>query len=146
MGDKNTPNVGDAIERSLSYDQHMIRVYIADALLEERLALRRLLIDLNMEIVGEAADWQTTLATAPTTHLDMLLVDWALLPKNMGAQSLANLRTLCPYAIVIVLLSHVDARQQAALSAGADAFISKGELPDRVAENLRLAAASILIK
>lgn len=124
----------------------MIRVYIADALFEERLALRLLLIDLNMEIVGEAANWETTLADAPATHLDMLLVDWALLPKNMGAQSLAKLRTLCPHAIVIVLLSHVDARQQAALSAGADAFISKGELPDRVAESLQLAAASISTK
>jgi len=42
-----------------------------------------------------------------------------------------------------VLISHLDARQQAALSAGADAFISKGELPERVAESLRLVADSI---
>jgi DNA-binding NarL/FixJ family response regulator len=34
----------------------------------------------------------------------------------------------------------MDARQQAALSAGADAFISKGEMPDRVADRLRSAA------
>ncbi len=146
MGEDNTPILGDAVKGCLPYDQNMIRVYIADALLKERLALRLLLLDLNMEIVGEAADWQTTLADAPATHLDMLLVEWALLPKKMGAQSLAHLRTLCPNAIVVVLLSHVDARQQAALSAGADAFISKGELPDRVAESLRQAAASILMK
>jgi DNA-binding NarL/FixJ family response regulator len=42
--------------------------------------------------------------------------------------------------IVIVLISHLDARQQAARSAGADAFISKDEMPDRVAERLRAAA------
>jgi DNA-binding NarL/FixJ family response regulator len=54
-----------------------------------------------------------------------------------------KLRMLCPNAIVIVLLSHVDAREQAALSAGADSFISKGEMPERVAERLRLAAASV---
>ena len=49
----------------------------------------------------------------------------------------------CPAALVIILISHMDARQQAALSAGADAFISKGETPDRVAERLRSVAASL---
>ena len=121
----------------------MTRVYVADALLENRSALRLLLLDLKMEVVGEAADWLATLAKAPATRLDMLLVDWALLPINSGAQALMKLRMLCPNAIVIVLLSHVDARQQAALSAGADVFISKGEMPERVAERLRLAAASV---
>ena len=75
----------------------------------------------------------------------MLLVDWDLLPIDLGVQALAELRVACPAALVIVLISHLDARQQAALSAGADAFISKGETPERVAERLRLAAASILI-
>jgi hypothetical protein len=37
----------------------------------------------------------------------------------------------------------MDARRQAALSIGADVFISKGETPDRVAEHLRTAAASV---
>jgi DNA-binding NarL/FixJ family response regulator len=45
--------------------------------------------------------------------------------------------------MVIVLISHLDARQQAALSAGADAFISKGELPERIAIRLRDVAAGI---
>jgi DNA-binding NarL/FixJ family response regulator len=53
------------------------------------------------------------------------------------------LRAACPAAVVIVLISHLDARKQAALSAGADAFISKGETPDRVAVRLRAAAESI---
>ena len=123
----------------------MTRVYIADAKHEERSALRLLLLDLNMEVVGEAADWYTTLANAPTTGLDMLLVDWDLLPPELGVQALAELRLACPNAIVVVLISHLDARQQAALSAGADAFISKGETPERVAERLRLAAASISV-
>ena len=121
----------------------MTRVYVADALPEERSALRLLLLDLKMEVVGEAADWLTALANAPATRLDMLLVDWTLLPVNLGAQSLAKMRVICPNAIVIVLLSHADARQQAALFAGADVFISKGEMPERVAERLRLAAASV---
>jgi len=120
----------------------MTLVYLADAQPEERSALRLVLVDLNMEVVGEAADWPTTLAQAPATKLDMLLVDWDLLPIDLGVQSLMELRLACPNAIVVVLISHLDARHQAALSAGADAFISKGETPERVAERLLAAAAS----
>ena len=123
----------------------MTRVYVADAKPEERSALRLLLLDLEMEVVGEAADWSTTLANAPATSLDMLLVDWDLLPTNSPTAALDELRRACPAALVIVLISHLDARQQAALSAGADAFISKGETPDRVAERLRAVAASVRI-
>ena len=125
------------------YDVTMTCVYLADAQFEERTALRLVLVDLNMEVVGEAADWPTTLAQAPATKLDMLLVDWDLLPIDLGVQSLAELRLACPNAIVVVLISHLDARHQAALSAGADAFISKGETPERVAERLRAAAESV---
>ena len=121
----------------------MTRVYLADAQHEERSALRLVLTDLKMEVVGEAADWATTLAQAPSTRMDMMLVDWDLLPVDQGLQSLAVLRKACPSAIVVVLISHLDARHQAALSAGADAFISKGETPERVAERLRAAAESI---
>ena len=123
----------------------MTRVYVADARPEERSALRLLLLDLKMEVVGEAADWFTTLAQAPTSRTDMLLMDWDLLPEDSPNAALDELRKACPAALVIILISHLDARQQAALSAGADAFISKGETPERVAERLRIAAASVRI-
>jgi DNA-binding NarL/FixJ family response regulator len=124
------------------YDEIMTRVYLADAQSEERSALRLLLLDLKLEVVGESADWQTTLAQAPTSRSDMLLVDWDMLPNSPTA-ALGQLRKACPAALVIVLISHLDARHQAALSAGADAFISKGETPERVAERLRAVAASV---
>lgn len=104
-----------------------------------RAALRLLLLDLNMEVVGEAADWPATLALAPETRPDMLLVDWEFMAMDSG-NTLNQLRAACPVAVVIVLISQLDARRQAALSAGADAFISKGEMPDRVAQRLRAAA------
>jgi DNA-binding NarL/FixJ family response regulator len=122
----------------------MTRVFLADGLPDERAALRLLLLDLKMQVVGEAADWPTTFAQVPTTQLDMLLVDWDLLP-NGSVAALAALRMACPAAVVVVLISHLDARQQAALSAGADAFISKGETPDRVAARLRAAAESVRV-
>ncbi len=120
----------------------MTRVFLADAQIDERNALRLLLQDLKMEIVGEAADWPTTLTRAPATHLEMLVVDWNLLPIDLGMQSLAFLRQACPNAIVVVLISHLNSWQQAALSAGADAFISKNETPERVAERMQAAAAN----
>ena len=121
----------------------MTRVYIADTLTEERSALRLMLLDLDMEVVGEGTNWANTLAQAPVSHTDMLLVDWGLLPPASPSLALDELRRNCPAALVIVLISHLDARQQAALSSGADAFISKGETPERVAERLRSVAAGI---
>jgi DNA-binding NarL/FixJ family response regulator len=72
----------------------------------------------------------------------MLLIEWDLLPNSPTA-ALDELRRTCPGALVIVLISHLDARQQAALSAGADAFISRCETPDRVADHLRTIAGSV---
>jgi DNA-binding NarL/FixJ family response regulator len=120
----------------------MTRVYLANSKREERSALKLLLLDLEMEVVGEAADWSTTLTQAPGSHLDMLLVEWDLLPDGQRT-ALDELRKACLSALVIVLISHLDSRQQAALSVGADMFISKGEFPERVAELLRSAAARI---
>ena len=120
----------------------MTRVYLADARTDERSALRLLLLDLKMIVVGEAADWPTVLMQAPISRTDMLLVDWDLLPSAPNA-ALEELRKACPAALVIILISHLDARHQAAVSAGADAFISKGEMPERVAEHLRAVAAGI---
>jgi DNA-binding NarL/FixJ family response regulator len=121
----------------------MTRVYVADARPEERSALRLLLLDLNMEVVGEAADWFTTLVQAPISRVDMLLVDWDLLPNNAPNVALAGFRKACPSVLVVVLVSHLESLKQAALSLGADVFISKGETPERVSKHLRAAAASV---
>jgi CheY-like chemotaxis protein len=145
VGDANTPQVGGAGGERLVYHQFMTHVYLADAKLEERSALRLLLLDLKMEVVGEAADWPTTLAQMPILCPDILLVDWDLLSK-VPRVDFQEIRKACKGALVIVLLSRLEARQQAALSAGADAFISKGETPERVAEHLRAVVASVPIK
>jgi DNA-binding NarL/FixJ family response regulator len=119
----------------------MTRVYLADGQTVERSALRLMLQDIKMTVVGEAADWATALAEAPAAQPDMLLVDFSLIPGEPAA-ALAKVRLACPGAIVIILHSQLDARQQAELSAGADGLISKGLSPERVAEHLRGAARS----
>lgn len=120
----------------------MKRVYLADAHPDERQIFRIILKDLDMQVVGEADDWPTVLTQAPATDPDMLMVDWGLVASGSGAE-LTELRRACPAALVIVLVSPLEAREQAALSAGADAFISKGETSDRVVKRLRDAVASI---
>ena len=122
----------------------MIRVYIADAMPSERLALRLMLLDLNMEVAGEAEDWSITLAQTPTCHTDILMLEWNLLPA-IPSTALDELRKACPQALVIILIGSLADHQQAALSFGADVFISKGELPEGVAEHVRAAAAKIRI-
>lgn len=143
MAETNTPQRQDASGEFVLYDESMTRVYIADALPEERSALRLVVLDLHLEVIGEAADWTTTLAQAPGLRPDMLLIDWSMLPDGTQSAALALLREKCPGALVIVLISHLDAREQAAISSGADTFISKGETPERVAQRLQAVAASI---
>lgn len=113
----------------------MIRVYIASTKPEERSALRRMLMEQNMHVVGESSDWFTTLAKAPSTNFNLLLVDWDMLPMN-AATGLSEIRQACTYAIIVVLTSKKDVLKQVALSAGADAFVSKSEslnsLPDQL--------------
>jgi DNA-binding NarL/FixJ family response regulator len=159
LGETKLPRLTDVAGGVLLYDGFMKRVYLADAQTEERSALRLMLLDLDLQVVGEAADWPTALAQAPVTRPDIVVVDWDLVAHGSGAaytsalpgsegtsgQALAELRLACPTALVIVLISHLDARQQAALSAGADAFISKSEMPDRVAERLRAAAGRVAV-
>ena len=120
----------------------MIRVFLAEGQPATRSALRLLLLDLEMQVVGEADDWTAVLNEAALTQPDMIVVDWEMIPTD---SSLLILRATCPAAVVIVLVSQLDARQQAALSAGADSFISKDETPDRVAERLRDAVANIRV-
>ena len=105
--------------------------------------MRLLLLDLMMEVVGEAGDWPTALANAPATRLDMLVLDWELIPIDLREQTLSKLRMACSNAIVVVMISHLNIRQQAAISAGADAFISRGDTPELVSTHLRLAAARV---
>jgi DNA-binding NarL/FixJ family response regulator len=96
-----------------------------------------MLLDLNAQVVGESADWFTTLAKAPATDFNLLLIDWDILPMN-AATGLSEIRRACSYALIIVLTNQRDALKQEALAAEADAFISRSEIPNQLAERLRL--------
>jgi DNA-binding NarL/FixJ family response regulator len=96
-----------------------------------------------MEVVGEASDWFTTVVEVPVSHVDMLLLDWDLLPINSPAAALSGLRKTCPSALVVIFISQEDVQKQAALSVMADMFITKGETTKRMAERLEAVASNI---
>ena len=123
----------------------MIRVFIADPTLKERLALRLLCLVLDMQVIGEADDWHTTWTDAPRTNPNLIVMDWELLP-NAHAEAVAELRRACPLALVIILISSRSIRQQADLSLSADMLISKHEPAEQVLESLRLAASTVAAK
>ena len=113
-----------------------MRVLLADDQPNVRSALRLLLKqELGLSEVGEATDVSDLLSQVETNCPDLVLLDWELPgSKNMGL--LASLRTKCPQLFVIVLSGHPMARQ-AALSAGADDFVGKGNPPEVLLATLR---------
>ena len=56
MAEVNTPRPVDAAGEYSLYDENMTLVYLADAQTEERTALHLVLVDLLMEVEGEASD------------------------------------------------------------------------------------------
>jgi DNA-binding NarL/FixJ family response regulator len=96
-----------------------------------RLALRVLLEQTaGLTIVGEAANAQDLLAQTSAARPDLVLLDWAL-PGLHDNGTLRALRQICPDTSVIVLSGRPEA-QKPALAAGASAFVSKVEPPERL--------------
>jgi DNA-binding NarL/FixJ family response regulator len=108
-----------------------MRVLLADDQMKVRSALRLLLEqEPGLSVVGEAAEAEDLLAQVRTEYPDLVLLDWEL-PDQGGAATLAGLRAARPGPMVIALSGRPEARR-AALAAGADAFVSKGDPPERL--------------
>jgi two-component system response regulator DesR len=108
-----------------------IHILLADNRSKVRFALRALLRQHpDLSIAGEASDAQALVAGVEANSPDLVLLDWEL--QGMAtAVLIAALRTACPGLRVIVLSGRPEARQ-AALAAGADAFVSKIDPPDKL--------------
>ena len=108
-----------------------VRITLADERSKVRFALRALLQrQTDMEVVGEAANAQELIALAEIGSPDIILVDCEL-PGSELSDLLNTLRGMCPDAMIIALSGRVDARQRAQ-KAGVDAFVSKGDPPERL--------------
>jgi DNA-binding NarL/FixJ family response regulator len=108
-----------------------MRVLLADDQAKVRSALRLLLMhEPEVEIIGEAVDSTGLLDWVKVVCPDLILLDWEL-PGLPSVALLPLLHDFCPRLQVIALSGRPEARQ-AALNAGADAFASKGDPPERL--------------
>lgn len=108
-----------------------MRIILAENRRKVRFALRALLEQQpELNVVGEAVDAQNLLAQVAETCPDVILLDWEL-PGMAADDLLSALRRKCPDVSVVALSGRVSARG-AALAAGADAFVSKGDPPERL--------------
>jgi len=108
-----------------------MRILLADDQPRVRFALRVLLEQQpGFEVVGKAADAEDLLAQAQATYPDLVLLGWEL-PGLAATDSLSALRGICAHLVVIALSGRPEARR-AALAAGADAFVSKADPPERL--------------
>ncbi len=113
----------------------MLRILIADDQYDVRSALRLLLEhEGKMRVIGEVAEMQGLVELAPATCPDLLLLDWEL--PGSGMSTIPLLRSHCPQLQVIVLSGRPEMREQA-LRAGADAFVCKGDSPEKLVTSLR---------
>ncbi len=108
-----------------------MRILLADHRSKIRFALRTLLEQQpGVEIVGEAVDAGELLTLAETVAPDLVLLDWKLWDL-VAVDLLPALRKVCPGVTVIALSGRPEERR-AALDAGADAFVSKIDPPERL--------------
>jgi DNA-binding NarL/FixJ family response regulator len=108
-----------------------MRILLADDESNVRYGLRVLLEEQSeLEVMGEAANALDLLAQVETACPDLVLLSWEL-PGLTGTDLLPTLRRACDELHVLVLSGRPEARQ-ASLDAGANAFVSKVESPERL--------------
>ena len=113
-----------------------LHVLIADDQSPVRSALRLLLIqEPGATTIDEACDLDEICSLGQELQPDLVLLDWEL-PNRGGCAALAQMRAIWPCATVIALSGLPEARQ-AALAAGADAFVSKGDPPEQLMKTVR---------
>jgi DNA-binding NarL/FixJ family response regulator len=113
-----------------------MRILIADDQPKVRLGLRLLLEQEEWtNVVGEAAGTQSLLAQVAAARPDLVLLDWSL-QGSERPDLLSALRSRSPELAVVVLSGRPEAEQDA-LAAGADAFVSKADPPERLLAAIR---------
>lgn len=108
-----------------------MRILLADPQPKVLYALRVLLErQPGIEVAGQATDAESVLKQAQVVHPDVLLLGWEM-PGREERNLIASLRECCA-KIAIIALSGRSGVGQAALRAGADAFVSKGDPPEQL--------------
>lgn len=113
-----------------------MRILIADDQADVRSALGLLLMQQpDLEVVAEATDAVSVLLAVEKHLPALILLDWEL-PGAPTSNLVRVLRSQWPQLRVIALSSLPEARS-AAVNAGIDAFVDKGDPPDVLLAALR---------
>lgn len=121
-----------------------VRVVVADDQATVRDGLVALLSLLpGIEVVGEASDGQSALATIATHNPDVVLMD-VRMPGLNGISATQCLAQTQPGTAVVVLTNHADDQTMlAALGAGARGFLTKNASRNEIAQAIHAAAAGL---
>lgn len=120
-------------------------ILVADDRPKVRSALRLLLEqEPGLKVVAEASEAEGLFGQVLELEPDLVLLDWEL-PDSVGccperglcASYVTALRSLYPSLGIVVMSGRPEARS-AALAAGADAFASKGDPPERFMKTLHV--------
>ena len=118
-----------------------VRVLVADDHPVFRSGLRLLLEDLDVEVVGEAADGEAAVELAVAERPDVVLMDLQM-PGTSGLEATRRIAERAPDVRVLVLtMVEDDATLFAALRAGAAGYLLKGAGPDEIDRAVRGVAA-----
>lgn len=113
-----------------------LRILVADSRPDVRSALKLLVEqDAGMVVSSEARRGGDVLDQVKATCPDVIILDCDL-PGLQAGDLLRAVRTVCPGVWVVAICARSEARQ-AALSAGADAFVSKAEPPQSLLSTIR---------
>lgn len=113
-----------------------VRILVADGRREVRSALRLILEqDAGIVVSAEAANSADVVKQVGLTCPDVIILDCDL-PGLDAGELLPTVRSVSPGIWVVALCARSEVRQ-AALSAGADAFMSKVEPPQRLLSIIR---------
>jgi len=110
-------------------DQMAVRILIVDDHEIFRRGLRSLLESrADWEVCGEATDGQDAVEKAKQIQPDVIVLDITM-PRLNGLDATALLRKQVPAAKIVILSQHQPAlMKQVALTAGADAYVTKSEV------------------
>ncbi len=113
-----------------------LRILVADSRPDVRSALKLLVEqDAGMVVSSEARRGGDVLEQVKATCPDVIILDCDL-PGLQAGDLLRAVRTVCPGVWVVAICARSEARH-AALSAGADAFVSKAEPPQSLLSTIR---------
>lgn len=119
----------------------LIRVLIADDQPRARQGMKALLASLpRVEEVREAADGQEAVRLIEASRPDVVLMD-VRMPNMDGLEATRLIKKRWPQVKVIVLSMYAEYMNEA-LTAGADAFVSKGASPEKLLAALETVTAN----